>query len=573
MQADGGADVAAGGGHQAAFAGDERAIHACDGALHPEDGVFAERDDVADVQAGALRDMDGLVDDGAAADEAVIADGDGADAAVFEQREDILRPRRDGVGKEAVQIGRGVLLRRLRRGGLRRRGQGGGHGHVLPAAGDERQREDEQRGCRRGKARIEPPRGSFAAARGVRPRFRGSARLFLLFSAGIEILRLLRRAAILSEREHALVEGRVQLFHVLEALMLLYPHAAQQRALLLFRQVHAQAARADEVVVQQAVERLRRRFAREAVVDGGRKAVDIRPGALALVLVLLDGRVAVLERDGHGLVALGRFARAAEVQQPHGPALQHQVVGADVAVDEPRGVHRAERGKERLDHVQQLAGGDAPAALRHEFLECRAVNVLHDDIDGVVGLEKVAHGDDLRLFVHFCHRPRLIEEAPAALVVVPLRARVAVHLLRDVRVARDPGGGKIFLDGDLQLQLQVAADVGDAEAALPQHAAHEIALHEHGAGRQVVRHGHIRARGEAAAGAGALLAEAAHAVWAVFIPPVHAPRLPSLRHMFSLYLFLRVCSSAFTRRWRCSRYNTCRPRRQTWPRRRRRSSR
>ena len=215
----------------------------------------------------------------------------------------------------------------------------------------------------------------------------------------------------------------------------------------------------------------------------------------------------------------------------------------------------------------------APAALRHEFLECRAVHVLHDDIDGIVGLEKVAHGDDLRLFVHFCHRPRLIEEAPAALVVVPLRARVAVHLLRDVRVARDPGGGEIFLYGDLQLQLQVAADIGDAEAALPQHAAHEIAVHEHGAGRQVVRHGHIRARGEAAAGAGALLAEEAHAVWAVFIPPVHTPRLPSLRHMFSLYLFLRTCSSAFTRRWRCSRYNTCRPRRQTWPRRRRRSSR
>ena len=269
-------------------------------------------------------------------------------------------------------------------------------------------------------------------------------------------------------------------------------------------QIHAQAAGQDYLVVHQPVECLRRRLAGHAVVYRRRQAIDVRPRALALVLILLDRRVTVLERDGHGLSALGRFARAAEVQQSDAAALEHQVVGAYVPVYQPRLVHRAQRRKQRLYHVQQLARRYAAAALGDKLLEGRAVHVLHDDIGRVVQLEEIAHADYLRLLIHARHRPGLVEEAAFALLIAARRSRIAADRQRDLRMPCDPVRREIFLYCDLKLQPKVTAYVGYAEAALAKHAAYEIAVHQHRPRRDMVRQRRVASRCEPAARAAAV---------------------------------------------------------------------
>ena len=317
--------------------------------------------------------------------------------------------------------------------------------------------------------------------------------------------------------------------------MLLDAHAPQQGPLLLLRQVHPQAAGEDQLIVQQPVQGLGRGPSRQAVVDGGGQAVHVRPRALPLVLILLNGGEAVLQGDGHGLVPLGGLPGAAEVQQPHRAPLQHQVVRANIPVDQARLVHGLQGGKEGFDHVQQLAGGDAPAPLGHQLLEGGAVHVLHDDVSGAVGLKKVPHADDLRLFVHLGHGPGLVDEAVLPLLIAPCGAGIAVHRQGYLGVAGHPVGGEVLLDGHLEFQPQVAADIGDAEAALPQHSAYQVTLHEHGARRQVVGQGGVGPKGEAAAGAGLVTRHRRHTVGAIV--SIHRLHLPE-KDVVSLYGFL-----------------------------------
>ena len=311
------------------------------------------------------------------------------------------------------------------------------------------------------------------------------------------------------------IERGVQLLHGAEALVLAQAHAAQQGPLLLRGDADAELAGRDELVLDHAVQRLRRHLAGQAVVDGGREGVDVRPGSLTLALILLDRRIAVLEGDGHGLVAGQGLPRAAEVQQAHRAVLEHEVIRADVAVDEALFVHGAQRAKERFDQAQQLLGLDAAALLAHQLLEGGAVQVFHDDVGGVVLLKEVADADDLGRLVHLGHGPGLGEEAEPALFEAPLHAGIGAHAEALLRPAGNERRGVILLDGDPKLQPQVAADVRDAESPFAQDAADQVAVHQRRLRRQVVRRGRVGSSGQAALGAALPGIHLRHAIWAV----------------------------------------------------------
>ena len=309
------------------------------------------------------------------------------------------------------------------------------------------------------------------------------------------------------------VQSGVKLLHGLVPAAGLDFHAAEQSVLLLRRQLHSQIAGRDELILQDAVQRLGRHLAGEAVIDGCGERVHVRPGPLALALILLDGRVALLEGDGHGFGAPGGFPGAAEVEQPHGSPLKHQVVGADVAVDQTGGMDGAQRGKQGLNEGKQLSGRDPPAALGGQLHEIGALHILHHDIGGVVGLEIVADHDDLRLLFHARHGAGLVQEALEPLVIIlRLGSHPADHRQGGLGEPGDPVDGEIFLDGHFHFQTEIAADVGDAEAALAQGAPDQIASSQDRAQRQMVGGGRVRALGQPADGAALSRGHPAHAV-------------------------------------------------------------
>ena len=296
----------------------------------------------------------------------------------------------------------------------------------------------------------------------------------------------------------------MQLLHRAEPLMLAHRHAAQQRFLLLLGERHAQAARENQFIVQQTIKRLRRRFARETIIKRGAQRIDVRPRALALVLVLLNGCKAVFERDGHRFAAERRLAGTAKIEQPHAASLKHQVVGTDVAVNQAGRVHGGQRRKERLDQREKLLRLNAAAALGHKLFEGGAVHIFHHDVSRVVRLKEVPHAHNLALLHHLRHGARFPQKALQAVFIAAGGPRVAGDGKGLLRTARHPVGGEIFLHGHLELQPEIEADVRDAEAAFAQNAADEVPPQQDRPGRQMMGFRLVCALREAALRAGGI---------------------------------------------------------------------
>ena len=101
-----------------------------------------------------------------------------------------------------------------------------------------------------------------------------------------------------------------------------------------------------------------------------------------------------------------------------------------------------------------------------------------------MGLEVTVHPDDLWV-AEAGEGARLLEEAVQATLVfvgalgVGERYRATFH-------ARHVGRREVLLDRDVFFEECVAREVGDAEAAHPQHR-DEVVLHQHGVERKRVR--------------------------------------------------------------------------------------
>ena len=106
---------------------------------------------------------------------------------------------------------------------------------------------------------------------------------------------------------------------------------------------------------------------------------------------------------------------------------------------------------------------------RHPMLQGLAAQQFHDHVGGAVGLEEIEHLHDRRRLVQAGQRSALVDEAAAAPVeIVGRLGRARQH--RAVVLAHGQRGRQVFLDGDLAIELGVARTIGNAEAAVAQHA-------------------------------------------------------------------------------------------------------
>ena len=193
----------------------------------------------------------------------------------------------------------------------------------------------------------------------------------------------------------------------------------------------------------------------QAVVHCGAQGVYIRPGALAAAGVLLSGGKAMLE--GHGLGGLPLdIPGAAKIHQLDRTAFQHhQVVRADVPVDDPGSVHGLHGPQHRLQQLQHPPCRDNTLS-RNQILQGFPLQELHDDVGGVVLREVVQHPHNLRDAVQGRHGPGLLEKPlPPLLVGSPSLRGVAGHIQGQGGFPADQEGGEILLDGDLSLQAGV----------------------------------------------------------------------------------------------------------------------
>ena len=116
------------------------------------------------------------------------------------------------------------------------------------------------------------------------------------------------------------------------------------------------------------------------------------------------------------------------------------------------------------------------AVLLQFFQEGLALDEVHDDVGRFVLDENGFYPHDAGNPPKLCHFPGFLQETVEAFLSAGFSHHGAAPHHGGVSLPADHTGahGIVFLDGDLLLQQQVKADVGDAEAALPQHFAHQI---------------------------------------------------------------------------------------------------
>ena len=291
---------------------------------------------------------------------------------------------------------------------------------------------------------------------------------WLCFRHSIERLRLpLRVGEHLQERVHAL-----------RTILRAHTHTVRQNVELRLRQQRLTG----QCIVYGAVGGGGRENAGAAIVNRGGHGVNVRPRAdLSALAVLLNGAESVLGHHLGGLdaavISLNvQILRRAKIQQnqlavrPH-----HDVVRADVPVDNAVLMDFCQclhDGGHEFDAAVKVHG----AVLLQFFQEGLALDEVHDDVGRFVLDENRFHPHDAGNAPKLCHFPGFLQETVEAFLSAGFSHHGAAPHHGGVTVPADHAGahGIVFLDGNLLLQQQVKANVGDAKTALTQHFAHEV---------------------------------------------------------------------------------------------------
>jgi hypothetical protein len=147
------------------------------------------------------------------------------------------------------------------------------------------------------------------------------------------------------------------------------------------------------------------------------------------------------------------------------------VVGLDVAVDDPVAVREAER-LEHLVRVRERLGDRQRAAGHDELLEAAALDHLHCDVVRPLGLAAVVDGDD----VGMRERRRRLGLAPEALdeklvvrvaIVQDLDRHAATEILVLCEIdVRHPAGPELADDPVAAVEERVDERVGNRHSSL-----------------------------------------------------------------------------------------------------------
>ena len=255
------------------------------------------------------------------------------------------------------------------------------------------------------------------------------------------------------------------------------------------------------------VHRIRRDLACHRVIIGGGQGVHVREGhAPAPAHILLRRGKTVLDHHVQTPALLpGGKARRAEVEKLHAPVrLDDDVVGRDVPVDHAFAVDDLQRVHQRHQQRVCLLLVQGSAQTLQVAAQRLALQILHDEVGGAVFLKGAVDPDNGLQPHELGQGLRLGQELlQAEAVVLRLFRGGQLHRYR-VLAAAHQAGGVVLLDGHAPSGGVVVRDIGDAEAALPQHSAQHISAVENAAGPQgegVLPR--VRRRVVAAVGAGA----------------------------------------------------------------------
>ena len=246
------------------------------------------------------------------------------------------------------------------------------------------------------------------------------------------------------------------------------------------------------------VHRLLRRFAGEHIVQRGAVGVHVAPGPdPAGGGVHLDrGKAPLYHRVFRGAAAGGHHLYRAEIQQLGlAVGVDHDVVGADVPVDEPAAVDLLQRLAHGRQQLHGLGKGHPGGQLFQEGLQRDALHELHDDVGGVVLLKVVQHPHDAGNVVQHRQRLRFVHALvdPRAVAFPDAFGRIAADDRGLRGIAPHRPLGEIFLDRHPAVQVGIEPCVGDAEAALSQRFADHVPVPQQGTRRQMVGLRHVSA--------------------------------------------------------------------------------
>ena len=304
-----------------------------------------------------------------------------------------------------------------------------------------------------------------------------------------------------------------QAVHILRAGLGLNGQAPHQRLFPFSGKTDTALRGRNQLIHFQALSRVGRYPTGEAVINGGAQGVNVGVGTLASGQVLLHRREAMFQLDGDGF-AVFQMTGTAEIQQLHGTiGHPHDVVGADVPVDDIGVVKLLQVLQQPGQAGNQLLGVDG-AGLLHHTVKRRAVQIFHGDVCRTIDLKVV---QNLHHRVHGrqgCQHFGLPQEVTLAAGEDSLHAGSRSYLNTGALGALD---GEIFLDGDPHLSAQIHGHIGDAETALSFDGADligtERTVRKNGAGRQLMGLGLISQR-TSAVGAEVSGVGLVHTMWA-----------------------------------------------------------
>ena len=250
--------------------------------------------------------------------------------------------------------------------------------------------------------------------------------------------------------------------------------------LLLFRRnLRTIDGRLEQLIPDLTLECILRHTAGYHLVKCRRQRIDIRPRSLhTLSVVLLRRRITALQqyRLRHLRILLSQIrTRRAKIQQLHSAICSHhQIVRRDIAVQKPFFMDVCQRQHDRPEHFECLIKGWHLSVLLQPASKRNPLHILHDQIGGLIFLKIIPRLYDTRHIQKRSKNTRLPQEAvPSLCKIRPIR------LLHDpdTSILRPPGKGrrKVFFDHNLLSEQLILRQIGNAEPALSQAAAHPIA--------------------------------------------------------------------------------------------------
>ena len=233
-----------------------------------------------------------------------------------------------------------------------------------------------------------------------------------------------------------------------------------------------------------ALNRAWRRNACHHLIERRAECIDISRRALyAVAVILLLGRIAVLDDHGHALAAVvDSMARSTEIDQPDAAVLQnHDVVRRDVPVNHSAVMDPLQRQHDRRQHGNRFLRRNPSLRRDSRFLfqilaQRDTVEIFHHEIGRFVCGEAVVDVDNAFLILKRGQALCFVQEFFLAKLEIFAFFSCKNSQAALAGAAGSILAGQIFLDCNLMQQQRVPREISHAEAAMPQCAANDVAL-------------------------------------------------------------------------------------------------